>query len=150
MFNRYIETLVGMVVLGSALFFLAFGYQQLYDSRQLKGYYTFSALFQSAEGLQKGAVVQLSGVRVGKVERIVLNPHNLMAQVFFNVYRHVHIPEDSTVSIVSQSLLSGKLLSITPGNATTPMKPNTTIVRTQSALNFETMISNFFLSSEKK
>lgn len=148
--NKGLETLLGALVLAAALFFLVFTYQKLSIQSPLKGSYSLSALFQSVEGLTEGSPVHMAGVLVGKVRKIKLHPENFIAEVTFDLRQNVSIPRDSSAAVVSHSLLGGKFLAIKPGSDTATLAAGDVIERTQSAVNFESMLSHFIFSAESK
>ncbi len=68
--------------------------------------YELSARFVSANGLARGADVDIAGVKVGRVSSIILDPASQMAIVHFRLDGALHLPTDSTLTIGSSTLSS--------------------------------------------
>jgi phospholipid/cholesterol/gamma-HCH transport system substrate-binding protein len=58
----------------------------------------------------------------------------------------IQLPKDSAASIVSESLLGGKFISLSPGGDTTNLKPGQTISITQSSVSLEELLGKFIFS----
>lgn len=112
--------------------------------------YRLSALFHSVEGLANESPVHLAGVRIGTVRAIRLNPTTFMAEVEFDVQAHCALPQDSTATVASRSLLGGKILRIKPGMSETTMPPGSTIIHTESPLSIEDAIGQFIFGQGQK
>lgn len=79
--------------------------------------------FDSVQGLNKGAVVSLAGVKVGNVDTIEYNESKNLVQVTMRVdsdYQN-KLKSDSRVEIRTQGALGDKFLYITPGTAGQPI-----------------------------
>lgn len=147
--TRRLEAFVGAAVLFLAAGFLLYVHNKTSISNK-EGTYALSALFQSVESLERDAAVNMSGVRIGTVESIRLRPDNFMAQVRFSVSRNIQIPQDSTATIASKSLLGHKMLVIKPGMSATNLKAGDVIERTESPITIEKAISRFMFSTDDK
>jgi len=77
--------------------------------------YAVTALFDSAEGLEKRAVVKMSGVAVGFIDDIRLERRK--ARITLTLYPGVAIPKDSKATTAMLGLLGEKYLDIIPGDA---------------------------------
>jgi phospholipid/cholesterol/gamma-HCH transport system substrate-binding protein len=71
----------------------------------------YSAYFAEAGGLQTGAAVQVSGMRVGEVASIDLDGSRVL--VTFNVPNDVRLGDRTEAAIKTKSVLGAKILSIT-------------------------------------
>lgn len=143
--NRGLEIGTGLfILLGlGALFFLA---TQTTDLRALEngGGYKVSATFTNVGGLKSGAPVSMSGVTIGRVTKITLDPKSLQAVVTMRIRdRYNEIPTDSSASILTHGLLGDQYVGITPGGAETNLKNGSQIHFTQSALILEHLIGQF-------
>lgn len=81
---------------------------------------TVQSYFDSAQGLNAGAVVSLAGVKVGNVDNITFDENRNLVRVTSNIdqtYR-AKIRKDSRVEIRTQGALGDKYLYITPGTST--------------------------------
>jgi phospholipid/cholesterol/gamma-HCH transport system substrate-binding protein len=138
MARNLLETLLGAVVLIVAIVFLVFAYR----SSQIRegGGYELVAQFSQVDGLDAGADVRISGIKVGSVMQQTLDPTTYQAEVRFTVRDGIELPSDSSAAIVTSGLLGGKYLQLVPGGDTVMLKPGEEITLTQSALNLEDLI----------
>lgn len=78
--------------------------------------YTLSARFNHTDGLNTGAPVRLAGIEVGKITALTLDG-DYGVTVRFSLLKAVQLPDDSGISVQSQSLLGSKYLELTPGGS---------------------------------
>ena len=100
------------------------------------------ARFNNLGGLAPGASVLVSGVAVGKVEKVELDK-TFAAIATLRVRKDLALPADSMASIRSSGLIGDKHIALTPGADDTPLAPNELIVDTESAVDLESLISRF-------
>ncbi len=79
-------------------------------------YYQLQARFNRTDGLLVGDLVRLSGMNVGKVVDAKLDDH-FKAVLTLDIREDIEIPDDSSASIVSSSLLGSKYIEIEPGGS---------------------------------
>lgn len=142
--RNVIETVLGGVVLAVAAVFLTFAYKSA-DLRKVQGY-DVTANFSSITGLQSGADVRISGVKVGTVTGLTLDPTSYQAVVHLSVDNSVKLPKDTAAVIASESLLGGKFLSLEPGGDPDLIKPNGKIEFTQSTPGLEQLLGQVIFS----
>ena len=112
-----------------------------------KAGYRVSADFDNIGDLKVGSPVTMSGVRVGEVSSIRLDPRQYQAVVGMRIDpQYNEIPEDSYASIETEGLLGGKFISLSPGGEATYLKDGSHIDQTQSAIVLETLINKLFAS----
>lgn len=112
--NTVIETLAGAVVLAAAAYFLIFAAGR--TGADVGGdSYVLNAEFSKVGELAVGSDVRVSGIKVGSVLGLELNPQTYNAVVRMNVDKAVELPLDSSARIQSAGLLGGNYLSIIPG-----------------------------------
>ncbi len=143
MSKTYGEVAVGIfLVVG----FLAFGWLalQLGEVPWLAGgkTYTLNAQFDDISGVKEGGDVQISGVVVGKVNKIWLSEDEL-ATVSIQLTKDIKVPVDSMASVKSQGIIGDKYIQLTLGGDEEYMKAGETIVDTESSVNIESLISKF-------
>lgn len=90
-----------------------------YESRKKYGMH-LSAVFPSSAGIDDGTLVNLAGIKIGKVDGKAL--YKGMARVRFVVLDDSLIPNDSRIAIHSHGFLGQKYLEIIPGVSRTYMK----------------------------
>jgi phospholipid/cholesterol/gamma-HCH transport system substrate-binding protein len=103
--------------------------------------YEVEAVFANSGGLKTGSSVVIAGVDVGRVKDIALDDYQ--ARVVLNLPQDVKIQEDAIASIKTKGLIGEKYVEITPGGAEELIKPGGRIRDTQSAVDFEELISNY-------
>jgi phospholipid/cholesterol/gamma-HCH transport system substrate-binding protein len=143
--GRSFETIVGTAVLAVAIFFFHYVYSRS-SWKSVDGYHLM-AKFDRADGLSEGVDVKISGVRVGKVSSLELDPSSFFAVVKFYVSEKVKLPDDSSASVASEGLFGGKYLSITPGGSKEILKPGDEIENTSGPLDLESLLGKYIFSS---
>jgi phospholipid/cholesterol/gamma-HCH transport system substrate-binding protein len=138
------ETLTGAFVLVVALAFLA--YAVAHSGRTGGSGYTLQARFDHIDGLSTGGDVKIAGVKVGTVTDVSIDPKTFVAVVTITVRDNIQLPKDSAASIVSESLLGGKYISVSPGGDETDLKPGQSITITQSSVSLEELLGKFIFS----
>lgn len=141
-----VETVLGAVVIIGALTFLLFSYQTS-NVGDVSGYH-ITADFSDIGGLKVGDEVQVSGVKVGQVAGIILDPKAYLARVTIEVANNVKLPSDTAALISSSSLLGGKYLSLEPGGAEDFLGDNGRIEFTQAPQNLEQLLGKFIFSMQ--
>ena len=142
--RNVIETVLGAVVLLVAGFFLAFAYKSA-DLHKVEGY-SLTANFNSIGGLQNGADIRISGVKVGSVAGLSLDPATFLAVVHLTLDPSIKLPRDTVALVASESLLGGKYLSLEPGGDPDILKPGARIEYTQSTPGFEQLLGQVIFS----
>ncbi|MBF0429354.1 MAG: outer membrane lipid asymmetry maintenance protein MlaD [Magnetococcales bacterium] len=107
------------------------------------------AHFSSIAGLKTGASVEIAGVEVGRVDDITLNTSDFEAHVRMKIKPHIPIQEDAIASVRTKGLIGDRYIVISPGGSKNLLKADETIVRTEPAINFEELISQFIHGSVK-
>jgi len=142
--RNVIETVLGGVVLVVAAFFLVFAYRSA-DLRKVQGY-AVSANFSSISGLAAGADVRISGVKVGSVESLTLDPKSFQAVVHMQIDNGIKLPKDTAAVVASESLLGGKFMSLEPGGEEQTIAPGGRIEYTQSVPGLEQLLGQVIFS----
>jgi len=142
--RNVVETVLGAVVLIGAAIFLMFSYRTS-NTGSVKGYQV-TADFSDIGGLKVGDEVQVSGVKVGQVAGIILDPQAYLARVTIDVSNDVKLPSDTAALISSTSLLGGKYLSLEPGGAEDFIADKGRIEFTQAPQNLEQLLGKFIFS----
>jgi phospholipid/cholesterol/gamma-HCH transport system substrate-binding protein len=130
--NSIVETLIGAAVVAVAVLFLAFAYSST-GSGPVSGYEVM-AKFNRADGVNVGSDVRLSGIKVGTVSKLSLDPKSYNAVVTMALARDVKLPDDSSIRITSEGLLGNQYLSIEPGSSMKYIMAGGEIENTQGAI----------------
>ncbi|MGB0955244.1 MAG: outer membrane lipid asymmetry maintenance protein MlaD [Panacagrimonas sp.] len=144
--SRALEILVGFFVcLGvAAVFLLTLRVASLDTVGGRDETYDVRADFEHIGGLRVGSAVTLSGVKVGRVSNIAIDPYTYDAAVTLQLSRqHDNIPEDSNAKILTAGLLGEQYIGLEPGGADAPLKHGSRMQLTQSALVLENLIGQF-------
>ncbi len=116
-FDRYVGIFVilALVFVFVTLVFTARG-QRWFEKR-----YHYTVLFQKVHGLKAGTAVTISGMEVGAVKSLRINPENKV-ELTLEVLRTYkdYIRKDSQATIVS-GLLGGKTVEVTVGSPNEPL-----------------------------
>jgi len=147
--KKSLEAAVGaFVVLGIVgLIFLAYDVSQV-DRVGHEGNYTVYASFATVSGLKKGASVDIAGVKVGQVTDITINAKTFEAQVTIAIDKHFqYIPDDSSISVLTQGLLGEKYLGIDIGASDTHLAQGDDFQFTKSSLVLERLVDKFLLKN---
>lgn len=146
---KKLETLVGCFLLFSilALSILALKVSGLGLRPSAKGY-EIMAVFDNIGGLKIRSPVTLSGVRVGEVAKIQIDPTTFKALVLLRISeRQDKLPVDTSASIYTQGLLGSNYISLSPGfDEQAFLKNGSTITNTHSAIILETLIGQLLFS----
>lgn len=142
-----VETVLGAVVLFLASFFLVFSYNTA-NVRKVSGY-EITADFSGIGGLAVGDDVQISGVKVGSIVNVALEPEQYMARVKMSIDPAVRLPEDTAAVITGESLLGGKYLALEPGASEDMIPPGGKVEYTQAPQNLEQLLGKFIFSMQK-
>ena len=140
--NRVIDFVVGLFILAGllGLILLAFQVSGLTTVGN-SNFYTVSAEFDNIGGLSVRAPVSVSGVTVGRVSLIQLDPVTFRAKVILQINTHFNqFPRDTSASILTQGLLGSNYISLTPGFETSVLRGGDVIETTHSALILENLV----------
>jgi phospholipid/cholesterol/gamma-HCH transport system substrate-binding protein len=143
-----LEVVVGLFMVVGFLCFawlsVKLGDVDLFNSKT----YSVTARFGSISGLKKGALVEIAGVRVGKVEAIRLDAETYEAKVHLSIDRDVSLQEDSIASIRTSGIIGDRYIDISPGGADELIQTGGRIYDTESAINLEQLVSKYIFEKE--
>lgn len=143
--QRSVETFVGLFLLAAigALLILAFKVSGLTSFFTTEGY-RVTANFDDIGQLKVRAAVKMSGVAIGEVSDIRLDPTTYKAIVTLHINSKVKdIPDDSSAAILTAGLLGDNYIEISPMYSATFLKNNSQIQETHSAMILEKLIGQF-------
>lgn len=143
--SRTIETIVGVFVVAGMLALLALAMQvsNLSSFGQSAGY-RIVAQFENIGGLKVRSPVKMSGVRIGEVAEIRLDPQSHEAVAVLSIApAYNRIPVDTTADIYTAGLLGEQYIALNPGGEETFLKDGGRIEITSSAVVLERVISQF-------
>lgn len=145
---RTVEISVGLFMLVgfAALILLALNVSGLNLTPKSGGYKLY-AHFENIGGLTPRAKVSMSGVQIGEVRAIRLDPQMLVAEVEMNIFADVDfISTDSSAMILTSGLLGQQYIGIVPGGDMDVLGDGDFIFNTQSALVLEDLVGKFLMN----
>lgn len=146
--HNVIETVMGFVVLTIAGFFLSFAY---FSSKiDTTNGYSLSAKFSRIDGVQVGSDVRLSGVAIGKVSDVKIDPETYQAILTMDIEPSIKLPKDSSAEIISGGLLGSKYIALVPGGDDNFLKAGDEVTFTQASISLEAMIGQVIFSKKDK
>lgn len=148
MYKRSVELTVGLFVMAGIL---ALGYLSV----QLggadffsSGTYGVKARFSTVSGLRVGASIEMSGVRVGRVQKIGLTGED--AVVTLRLDESVKLSRDSIASIRTKGILGDKYILLSQGGSEKIIKPGGLIRETEPPIDIEKLIGDFIFGKVEK
>lgn len=136
--KRPVETIMGIVVLLVAAFFVFFAYR-VSDLQVVKGY-ELNAKFLKVGGLNTGADVMINGIKVGTVIGQALDNENYDAVVKLSIAPDIKLPKDSVAVIASNGLMGNKFIKIEPGSDKEMLQNGDEIVNTKDFKTIEDLV----------
>jgi len=134
------ETILGAIVAAVAIGFLAFAVTRA-GSAQAAGGYSVVARFDRIDGINAGADVRISGVKVGAVDKVAIDPQTYFARVTMTVDPSVKLPDDSSARIATDGLLGGAYVSLEPGGSETFLGKGGEIPNTQGSVDLLSLLA---------
>jgi phospholipid/cholesterol/gamma-HCH transport system substrate-binding protein len=132
------------VVLAVAGGFLYFAYNNS-SVKPVEGY-AIQAAFTNISGIEPGSSVRIGGIKIGTVEKMLLDPKTYKAVATLRVGREVVLPVDSSAAVQSSGLLGDKFIAIEPGGEDANLADGGKITFTQPSVSLEEMIGKFVFS----
>lgn len=149
--NNVRETAVGVFVLLGlicvAYLTIKLGKMEFFSGQG----YELSARFDSVSGLRVGADVEMSGVPVGRVVSISLDPDPLRSQavVRLKLDKDFQLSDDSIASVKTSGLIGDKYVSLSRGGSDKKLASGGTITETESSVDLGSLISKYAFGGVK-
>ena len=149
--NSARETAVGLFVLLGLLcvayLTVKLGKMELFSSQGFE----LVARFDSVSGLCVGADVEMSGVPVGRVVDIRLDPDPLRNQavVRLRLNKDLQLSDDSMASVRTSGLIGDKYVSLSRGGSDQILSSGGAITETESAVDLGALISKYAFGGVK-
>ncbi len=138
-----LETIVGIFVLVGILCLaylsIKLGKIDLFGRDNYEVY----AQFDSISGLKSGASVEIAGVEVGRVERIVLDPNSSQARVYMGLRSGIKLSDDVIASVRTRGIIGDKFILLKPGGSDKLLAAGARIRETESAVDLEELVSKY-------
>ena len=143
--DNLVETLVGAAVLVIAGLFVLYGYS-VAEGDSGDGY-ALSAQFDRVDGLTVGSDVRMSGIKVGTVTGLKLDPDSYYANAEFTISGDISLPDDTSAKITSEGLLGGNYVSLSPGGSEDMLSEGDEILYTQGSVDLIGLVSQALFSA---
>ena len=143
--DNLVETLVGFGVIVVAAIFVIYGYS-ITDPSSSDGY-VVSAEFDRVDGLTIGSDVRMSGIKVGTVTALSLDPQSYAANVSIIIGSDIDLPDDTSAKITSEGLLGGNYISLSAGGSEDMLSGGDEILYTQGSVDLIGLVSQALFSA---
>ena len=143
-----LEAFLGFVVLLVTGIFLFYVYVTI-DTKMFKSdVFRLYARFENIDGIVAGSKVKLSGVNIGTVKSISLEPENFYAFVAIDFDKKFNFPDDTEASVQLEGLLGGSYISILPGGSDVMLLNNQEILYTQGSTSLLNLMLKFATTNQ--
>ena len=140
---NFLDAFLGLLVLLTAGLFLFYIYITI-DTKLFSGDgYQLHARFDNVDGIVTGSKVKLSGVNIGTVKSISLEPESFYAFITMSFDREFNFPDDTEASVQLEGLLGGSYISILPGGSDVILLNNQEILYTQGSKSLLNLMLKF-------
>jgi phospholipid/cholesterol/gamma-HCH transport system substrate-binding protein len=145
-----VETTVGIFLVFGLLcvgyMTLKLGHVSLFGDND----YSLFARFTTVNGLRVGSPVNMLGIKVGRVGRLIMDQKDQKAVVEIRIQKDIKVFDDAIVSIKSEGLIGDMFLSIGPGGSGKLLGPGGTITETQPAVDLVDLVGKYAFGEVKK
>ncbi len=147
--QKIIEIWVGALVLMSLVSLMVVAFKvSNFQGWKDRPTYSISALYMNVGGLKARAPVKISGVVVGRVVSIAIDPQTFQARVIMDIYKEFdNLSIDTSGSILTSGLLGDQYVALQPGGDEEMLQDGDQLFLTQSALVLEELIGQFLTKS---
>ena len=104
--------------------------------------YVVYAEFEKAGGIKPKAIVEIAGVEVGTVKRVLITS-DYRAQLAIEIDKNIKLQEDAIASIKTKGLIGEQYVQISPGGSDKMIQNGGRIRETESAIDIEELISKY-------
>jgi len=143
--DNLVETLVGAAVILVAALFVIYGYS-VTEGDSGEGY-RLNAQFDRVDGLTIGSDVRMSGIKIGTVTGLKLDPESYYANAEFVIGGNIELPDDTSAKITSEGLLGGNYVSLSPGGSEDMLAEDDETLYTQGSVDLIGLVSQALFSA---
>lgn len=137
-FERVAGFFVLFAILGVALTALSVAIKQGWF--ETKVYY--STVFESADGIHQGTLVQMAGLRAGAVDDVELQANNKIRVTFYVLGKFQRrIRQDSTIQLLRPFIIGERVLDVSVGSEQSQVLAAHSVVSSVEALDLMTIMS---------
>ena len=140
---NFLDAFLGLLVLLVSGLFLFYIYVTV-DTKLFKNdKFQLHARFDNIDGIVAGSKVKLSGVNIGTVKSISLEPENFYAFITMDFDKEYNFPDDTEASVQLEGLLGGSYISILPGGSDVILLKSQEILYTQGSTSLLNLMLKF-------
>ena len=140
---NFLDAFLGFTVLLITGLFIFYVYITL-DAKLFKSDgFSLHARFENIDGIVTGSKVKLSGVNIGTVKSISLEPESYYAFITMNFDKKFSFPDDTEASVQLEGLLGGSYISILPGGSDVMLLNGQEILYTQGSTSLLNLMLKF-------
>ena len=140
---NFLDAFLGLLVLLVSGLFLFYIYVTV-DTKLFKNdKFQLHARFDNIDGIVAGSKVKLSGVNIGTVKSISLEPENFYAFIIMDFDKEYNFPDDTEASVQLEGLLGGSYISILPGGSDVILLKSQEILYTQGSTSLLNLMLKF-------
>ena len=140
---NFIDAFLGLLVLLVTGLFLLYVYITIDTKFFKRDGFQLQARFDNIDGIVAGSKVKLSGVNIGTVKSISLEPDNFYALITMNFDKQFYFPDDTEASVQLEGLLGGSYISILPGGSDVILLNDQEILYTQGSTSILNLMLKF-------
>ncbi len=112
--------------------------------------YPLFARFTTVTGLRIGSLVYITGIEVGRVERLVIDQKSQQSVVEMRIRKGIEIYDDAIASIKMEGLIGDMHVSIDAGGGGALLKPGGVITETLPPIDIADLIGKYVFGEVKK
>ena len=140
---NFLDAFLGLLVLLVSGIFIFYIYVTI-DTKLFKNdKFQLHARFDNIDGIVAGSKVKLSGVNIGTVKSISLEPENFYAHITIDFDKEYNFPDDTEASVQLEGLLGGSYISILPGGSDVMLLNSQEILYTQGSASLLNLMLKF-------
>ena len=140
---NFLDAFLGLLVLLVSGTFIFYIYVTV-DTKLFKNdKFQLHARFDNVDGIVAGSKVKLSGVNIGSVRSISLDPDDFYAFITIDFDKEYNFPDDTEASVQLEGLLGGSYISILPGGSDVILLKNQEILFTQGSTSLINLMLKF-------
>ena len=140
---NFLDAFLGFVVLFVTCLFLLYIYITIDTQLFRSANFQLHARFDNIDGIVVGSKVKLSGVNIGTIKSISLEPEDFYALITMNFDKQFNFPDDTEASVQLEGLLGGSYISILPGGSDVILLNNQEILYTQGSTSILNLMLKF-------
>ena len=140
---NFLDGFLGLLVLSVSGLFLFYVYVTVDTQLFKNNKFQLHARFDNIDGIVAGSKVKLSGVNIGTVKSISLEPENFYAFITMDFDKEYNFPDDTEASVQLEGLLGGSYISILPGGSDVILLKSQEILYTQGSTSLLNLMLKF-------